>query len=287
MVAGRKIAFLASLGFTQEPAEQVARTLAGLGYDGVEWTMAHLNPNADWQVARRAVEATHTAGLEISELVVQQDPVTFDEGRRAAAIETTLKAIDLAAELGIETLNVFTGPAPWDPSAPKLNGDLTERMAWDQVSSAFEVWLTRAEQRKVVLAVETVFGMLVHDYYTLLELNRRFCSSALRVNWDPSHSVLHGQDPIFPITALGGKIAHFHLKDAVGTAQSLDLMAFPMLGEGRVDWTAFFAAASEINYQGFYSVEFESFGYYAKVLRSPAAAAEVSMMQVKALLGAD
>ena len=64
-------------------------------------------------------------------------------------------------------------------------------------------------------------------------------------------------------------------------------MAFPMLGEGRVDWTAFFAAASEINYQGFYSVEFESFGYYAKVLRSPAAAAEVSMMQVKALLGAD
>ena len=287
MVAGRKIAFLASLGFAQEPAEQVVETLAGLGYDGVEWTMSHLNPHGDPRAARQAVDATRAAGLEVSELVVQQDPVTLDEGQRAAVMDTTLKAIDLAAELGISTINVFTGPAPWDPAAPKLNADITERAAWDLVSSAFEAWLTRAEQRKVTLAVETVFGMLVHDYYTLLELNRRFSSSALRVNWDPSHAVLHGQDPIFPITALGDKIAHFHLKDAVGTAQSLDLMAFPMLGEGRVDWTAFFEAASEIGYEGFYSVEYESFGYYAKVLRSPVRAARVSIMQVKALLGAD
>jgi sugar phosphate isomerase/epimerase len=63
---------------------------------------------------------------------------------------------------------------------------------------------------------------------------------------------------------------------------------FPMLGEGRVDWRAFFGALDEIGYSGYCSVEFESFDYYRQVLKgSPEEAARVSKLQIDALLGAE
>ena len=53
---------------------------------------------------------------------------------------------------------------------------------------------------------------------------------------------------------------------------------FPLLGEGEVPWTEFFAALDAAGYNGFLTVEFESFTYYKKILRSdPVAAARLSM----------
>jgi len=60
---------------------------------------------------------------------------------------------------------------------------------------------------------------------------------------------------------------------------------FPLLGEGLVDWPAFLAALDEVGYDGFLTVEFESFNYYRTVLADdPSRAAAISMEQIRALM---
>ena len=79
-------------------------------------------------------------------------------------------------------------------------------------------------------------------------------------------------------------IKHIHLKDAVGV-QVEGLFLFPFIGEGRVDWPGMFSALREIGYEGYMSVEFESFTYHNNVLRGDTVeAARRCIADVKALL---
>jgi sugar phosphate isomerase/epimerase len=56
------------------------------------------------------------------------------------------------------------------------------------------------------------------------------------------------------------------------------------LGEGRTDWPAFFEALCDIGFDGFHSVEFESYKYYEQILGcDPVAAAKLSLEQLRAL----
>ncbi len=139
------------------------------------------------------------------------------------------------------------------------------------------------------LAVEGVFGHLVHDYYTTLELLRHYDSPALGINLDPSHGVLVGNDIPWVIRQLGSRIRHVHLKDAVGRPGMFgDTFVFPLLGEGVVPWADFFAALDDIGYEGYLTVEFESWDYYRQVLGSdPVEAARLSLQILARLDGSE
>lgn len=281
------IGYMASLGFAAMPAHEVAALLKGLGYGSVEWTSAHFNPRKFSAAELRAVvEATHDAGLAVSEVVVQQDYVTLDEALREDRIAYTIESIEACADAGVHTVNLFTGPAPWDPNVPRIPEHLSEGAAWDMVLDAFGRIVPVLESRKVHGAIESVFGMLCNDYYTLRPLVERFNSAYLGVNFDPSHDTLKGNFDTAWLVRQWGKerIKHVHLKDAIGIPE-LGKFLFPMLGEGRVDWKGMFAALREIGYEGFLSVEFESFTYHERVLKgNTREAARISMEQVKALL---
>jgi sugar phosphate isomerase/epimerase len=289
MVDRSQLAYMASLRFGSWEAADVARCLTGLGYRGIEWTMAHFDPrtHSDDQIPAM-VEATKDAGAEVSEVVVQLDFVTFDEDVRADRVAHVAECIDAAARHGIGTLNLFSGPAPWDPNAPKLGKDISEGQAWDLVFKAFDELVPAAEEKGVKLAVEAVFGMTVRDYYTTIPLVQRYESPQLGLNFDPSHYELYGNDVPWAIRQWGDRIFHVHLKDCVGVPGGLpgETFTFPLLGEGRVDWSGVFAALDDIGYEGYLSVEFEAFSYYRTVLKGdPAKAAELSMEQCLALLG--
>lgn len=282
----KKIGFMASLGFSQMPPEEVLKILSEVGYKGVEWTLSHLDPRKkSLEEIRKVVELTHQYNMEVSEVVVQQDLVTLNEDLRKRRISLVLQCIELFSEAGIKTINLFTGPAPWDPEAPRLHKDIAEGEAWEIVFKAYEEFVSLAEEKKMNLAVEGVFGMLCHDYYTTRVLIDRFDSDYLGVNFDPSHDILYGNfDVGWIIRKWGKKIKHIHLKDAVGVPK-IGKFIFPLLGEGNVDWKSFFSALKEIGYDGFMSVEFESFTYYQKILNNdPKEAARVSLELVKKLL---
>lgn len=282
----RKVAFLASLGFTAMEPGAVVGTLAELGYDGVEWTLAHFNPQSMTSAdLARVADVTRAAGLGISELVVQQDLVQPDADRLDACCRLIEDCARAAADNGIPALNLFTGPAPWDSSAPQLGQGISHGAAWDLVRRAFERVLVVAEEVQVYLAVEAVWGMLARDYYTLRELLRQVQSPWLAVNMDPSHFALYRNDVPWSVRQLADRIVHVHLKDAIGldTRQPGDFI-FPLLGEGMVDWAAFFAALDDIGYTGYCSVEFESFTYYQRVLKGDVReAARLSLQQVRDL----
>jgi sugar phosphate isomerase/epimerase len=289
MPAPSQLGYMASLDFGRWPPEEVVRCLADLGYSAVEWTLAHFDPrsHSDGDIAR-LVRVTEEARLAVSEVVVQRDFVRRDEAERADAVAHVAECIRAAGRHGIGILNLFTGPAPWDPSAPKLGKDLPEGAAWEMVFAAFDQLVPLAEREGVKLAVEAVFGMTARDYYTTLPLMARCESPALGLNFDPSHYQLYGNDIPWAVKQWGSRIFHVHLKDCVGVPGGLpgETFTFPLLGEGTVDWPGFFAALDEIGYAGYLSVEFEAFTYYRTVLGSdPARAAALSMEQCQALLG--
>jgi len=281
-----KFGFLASLDFRFWEAEKVVVALSKIGYEGVEWTLSHFNPRTKTLTdLQRLISTTRDHGLEISEVVVQQDVVTLDEKARRDRIDLVKECIKAAGQVGVKTINLFTGPAPWDPKAPKIPIDLTEGKAWTLVLEAFNEFVSEAEKNEVYLAVEAVFGHLCHDYYTMKELLDNFNSKYLGVNMDPSHYALYRNDVSWVVKKFGDKIKHVHLKDAIGKPglHREDFM-FPLLGEGMIDWKGFLDALRSIGYKGFLSVEFESFGYYAKILgRDPVKAAEISMEHLKRL----
>jgi sugar phosphate isomerase/epimerase len=99
-------------------------------------------------------------------------------------------------------------------------------------------------------------------------------SPFLGVNYDPSHDILSGHfDVGWMIRQWGIKrIKHIHLKDAAGI-QNNGQFIFPLIGEGHVNWASFFEALREIGYQGYSSVEFESFAYLKTILNNDMAAA--------------
>ena len=283
-----RLGYMASLGFGGWTPEEVCRCLADLGYGAVEWTLAHFDPrsHSDDEIAA-LMQAAQAAGLVVSEVVVQQDYVTRDEAARVDRVAHTIECIEAAARHGVEVLNLFSGPAPWDPSAPKLGQDMPEGEAWGLVFRAFDELVPAAEKRGVKLAVEAVFGMTVRDYYTTLPLMARYPSDCLGLNFDPSHYALYRNDIPYAVRQWGDRIFHVHLKDCVGVPGGLpgETFTFPLLGEGVVDWPALFAALGEIGYQGYVSVEFEAFTYYRTVLgNDPVKAAQLSMEQCRALL---
>jgi sugar phosphate isomerase/epimerase len=281
----RRFGFLAALDFADRPAAEVADALAGLGYEAVSWPFARIDPRTQSDDDRRRLLAdTRAAGLAVSEWIVQLDFVHPDADVRRSRIDLAAGAIRAVAELdmGDQSIpapaNLFSGPAPWDPGAPRLGRDLREGQAWDMVRSAFDTLVPLAQDGAVQLAVEGVFGHLVHDYYTTLELLRHYDSPALGINLDPSHGVLVGNDLPWVVRQLGSRIRHFHLKDAVGRPGMFgETFIFPLLGEGIVPWADFFAAVDDIGYEGYLSVEFESWDYYRQVLGSdPVEAARLS-----------
>jgi sugar phosphate isomerase/epimerase len=279
-----KIGFLAGLDFTGWEPRKVIDILSSLGYSGVGWTLSHFNPRTNSrEQLRQIVKITKSAGMEISEIVVQQDLVNKEDDLRKDRVELVKEAIAICGELGVGSVNLFTGPAPWDSDAPVIGKDIDEGAAWEYVFRSFDEIVPLAEKRNVELAVEGVWGMLCHDYYTTRPLIDHYDSDYLGVNLDPSHGILYGNmDVGWVVKQWGKKIKHVHLKDCAGVPGNF---IFPVIGEGLVNWRSFFGALKEIGYKGFCSVEFESFVYYKNVLKSdPAEAARISMDAVKELI---
>jgi len=279
-----KTSFLAGLGYASMEASKVIESLRSLGYEGIEWTTSHFDPDKPPAELREVVARTRDAGMEVSRIMAHDDLVSLDDAARKAKIDKTVRVIAAAGDCGVATVGTMTGPAPWDPSAPKVGRDISEATAWEQVFEAYDAFTKAAETAGVVISSEGVFGMVAHDFYTHRFLIDRLDSDAQKVNLDPSHGVLYGNlDVGWVVRQWGDSIAHVHLKDAVGIPE-MGRFVFPLLGEGNVNWTEFFAALDEIGYEGYCSVEFESFAYLERVLKGDVeAAARLSMEQIRQL----
>ena len=281
-----KTAFLTILDYQTMPSEDVIASLKRVGYEGIEWTAkGHFDPDKGIKRLREIVKRTEDAGLGVSQIMDHKDLISTDDHKRREEIQRTVRVIQAAGECGLPAVSVLTGPAIWEKGHVVIGEDMSEGNAWDQAVEALETFCAAAHASGTEITSEAVYGMLAHDFYTQRYLLDRVPDPVHRINFDPSHHVLYGlEDMKWMIRELGDRIAHVHIKDGIGVPR-LRQFLFPMLGEGRGAWGDLFEALDELGYEGFCSLEYESFRYYRQVLKNdPESAARMMLEQLSALL---
>ncbi|MBO4547622.1 MAG: sugar phosphate isomerase/epimerase [Abditibacteriota bacterium] len=254
MIDGLKTGLLINGSYAGMELAGICGDMKQTGYDAIEllWSPG--------QVAKQK-ETVLGEGLEVSEIVLQQDYITRDPAVAEHNLRISLDCIRECAAAGVGVVNVFSGPAPWIPDPVIVGKDISQGEAWRRLFAAFDELVPCAEENGVYLALEGVWCHLCHDFFTSKYLVDRYRSEYLGVNFDPSHDIVsNNTDVDFLIKGWGKAIKHIHLKDAAGTMEP-GRFVFPLLGEGFVDWKAFRRALDEIGYGGVCSVEFESTGY--------------------------
>ncbi len=207
--------------------------VASLGVDAVELGCggspgdAHLprEQYLDDQAAQAELQSTlDDHGLRVSALATHNNPLHPDDDHAATADRELREAIELAAQLGVDTVTTFSGlpaggpddsvpnwiTAPW----PTEHADALEYQ-WEEVAIPYWTELAAfAADRGVDVAIEMHPNMLVYEPHGMLELRER-TGDAVGANFDPSHLYWQDIDVLEAIRLLGehDAIHHVHAKD--------------------------------------------------------------------------
>ena len=263
------LAFAGETGFSVVelmcwPAGKAERRYAGV---------THLDVAAltDADVKRvHALLKQHDIG--ISALGYYPNPLVADE-READIYSTHLKrVISAARKLGVTQVNTFVGR------------DHTRSLAdnWKLFDERWPAIVTHAETCGVRIGIENCPMLFTGDEWpggknlaispkiwrTMFE---KIPSPNFGLNYDPSHFVWQIMDPVKPIYEFAQRIFHVHAKDARIYRDKLDevgILAAPLEyhapklpGLGDVNWSAFFAALTDVRYTGAVCIEVEDRAY--------------------------
>lgn len=142
----------------------------------------------------------------------------------------------LATRLGIGLVTFHAGFIPHvEPGAhDPLRGIMIERLR-----AICEVFTLRG--------VDVGFETGQETAETLLQAMDELDRPGVYINFDPANMILYGMgDPVDAVRALKPRIVQLHLKDAVPAETPGEWGTEVPLGEGRVDWPAFFRVAADI-----------------------------------------
>jgi sugar phosphate isomerase/epimerase len=223
-------------------------------------------------------------GLVVSALSCHGNPLHPDERVAAAADRDYRDTVQLAAELGVETVVTFSGcPGESERSLRpswvtcSWPTDYPETLAWQWEERVLPYWAeagTFAAGHGVRVAIEPHPGFVVYNTATMLRL-RAVAGDAIGVNFDPSHLFWQGMDPLACAAALSGSIYHVHAKDTAFQAEALALNGvldpipstrpggrswlFRSVGEGHPApwWRELVVALRAAGYDGALSIEHE------------------------------
>ncbi|MCM3127835.1 sugar phosphate isomerase/epimerase family protein [Paenibacillus provencensis] len=209
-------------------------------------------------------------GLEISALCGDLGGHGFqDAAVNREKIERSKRILDLAVELGTDVVTTHIGIVPDD-----ITGSIYSTM-----QEACEELGVYAKSMNAYFAIETGPERAAHLKSFLDSLS----TNGVSVNFDPANMVMvTGDDPVEGVKLLKDYIVHTHVKDgrqirpidpkevygylgyegmthekiAEMASSGAAFLEVP-LGEGQVDFDAYFAALQEIGYKGYLTIERE------------------------------
>jgi len=165
---------------------------------------------------------------------------TWEQNRKNIRASATL-----AAELGQKLVTFHAGFLPHeesDPAFAKMLQRLTE-VADVFAAEKIDVGLETGQETAPMLA-----GVLQ-------KLNR----PNVGVNFDPANMILYNKgDPVEALRTLGPWIRQVHIKDAARTRTPGTWGEEVTVGEGEVDWLAFFATLKQLDFSGNFVIEREA-----------------------------
>jgi sugar phosphate isomerase/epimerase len=219
--------------YQDRPLADVLDRLSERGIEAVELGTgnypgaSHCDPDVllgDEEARRRLLADVETRGMTISALSCHGNPLHPDEAQASAAHETWRKTVRLAVALGVPVVNTFSG-CPGDGESRVPNWvtcawppEYSELLEWQWNERVLPYWSAEAEFARGEglgrIALEPHPGFVVYNTETLLRL-RKAAGPEIGANFDPSHFLWQGIDPVVAIRELGRHeaIFHAHAKD--------------------------------------------------------------------------
>ncbi|WP_223837235.1 sugar phosphate isomerase/epimerase family protein [Paenibacillus oceani] len=244
-----------------------------VGAEGVQIyaVKGEMDPENLSPAARRELKSyIDSLGLEISALCGDLGGHGFqDKEANPAKVEKSKRILDLAQDLGTNIVTTHIGIVPHDHS-----GEIFHTM-----QAACEELSQYASSMGGYFAIETGPETSAHLKSFLDTLS----SKGVSVNFDPANMVMvTGDDPVQGVYTLKDYIVHTHVKDgvrykevdpreiygAIGyepmdhgkiaeMVRSGEIFKEVPLGEGKVDFDAYFKALVDIGYTGYLTIERE------------------------------
>ncbi|MBQ2735913.1 MAG: sugar phosphate isomerase/epimerase [Clostridia bacterium] len=226
-----KLSVLANL-YGSKPLDEALNIISSLGVHSVEIGAGgypgkdHCNPAellADEKKYDEFVATFKKYDVEICALACHGNPVHPNKEIAAQFDSDMRNAILLAEKLGVDTIIGFSGCPGSDPDA-KLPSWVTcpwpddflatLEYQWNEVMIPYwKEMVEFAKSHKVTkIALEMHPGFCVYNPETLLKL-RAAVGDVIGANFDPSHLIWQGMNPVAAIRALAGAIYHVHAKD--------------------------------------------------------------------------
>lgn len=251
------------------PYDDAIRAVAGLGgFKGVEltvWDEKYLKEYYTPETNKQLKQLIADEGLVLTELfcipVGQASP---DPKQRAAAVEHFKRVLEVAQQLGTDTVLTVTS-CPFElefpfelgkPTSQEWTIDLPKGLDWKQNWHDFVDTMGQFEQlleaHNMRMAIEPHPYRMVHNSAGMLRLIDQLKTDRIGLNLDPSHLFPMGQMPQVVAYEVADRIYHTHFSDNDGQSN-----AHWRPGKGKVDWGAVIKALNDIGYDGVISLELE------------------------------
>ena len=226
-----KLSVLANL-YGAKSLDETLSILSSLGVHTVEIGAggypgkAHCNPEellADPKKFDEFVATFKKYDVEICALAAHGNALHPDKAIAAEFDKDFRNAVLLAEKLGVDTVITFSG-CPGDSEGSKYPNwvtcpwpeDFLAILDWQWNEKLIPYWKEAgafAKAHKVDhIAFEMHPGFCVYNPETLLRL-RAAVGDVIGANFDPSHLIWQGMDPVAAIRELAGAIYHVHAKD--------------------------------------------------------------------------
>ena len=242
----------------------------------IAWALANelevvdLGPDAD-AIAKQVIDAGLRVGS--ADLAVFGDMMSADAGKRAAAVARNAQYIEDCVAAGANTFFICMIPA--DPSRSRAENFDYMLESYTALKPTFE-----ANDARLVIEGWPGPGSLVCTPETYRAFIDGVGSPNMGVNYDPSHLVRMGIDPIRFLKDFISHVFHAHGKDCMiidenlyqyGNLQEATFAApykyggmnwrYTIPGHGVSDWKIILSLLAESGYDGCVSIELEDHYY--------------------------
>jgi sugar phosphate isomerase/epimerase len=222
----------------------VIEEMAGLGFDYIELSLAHIAKLSGTEFSRLAgrIERSGLRCEACNNFFPAEIRLTGPEADPAAALEYAAHAMGRAARLDARVI-VFgsSGAKNVPPGFPR-------DQAWGQIAALLERLAPEAERHRLTIAIEPISrgeSNIVNLAAEGLRLAREVARPAVQLLVDYYHLMTEGEDPAILMEA-GGALHHVHLARAEGRA-------FPTAPEPAL--LRFFDCLRAVGYSGRCSIE--------------------------------